>query len=420
MPSVADIRMQRPYVLDVSRLVWRLWSGRLPTGIDRVCLAYVKAFARRSRALLQWREKRVVLRPGDSDALFALLLRGTGGLNRKALVLLLSSAVPRALMAPADLRGRVYLNVGHTGLDVASLPGWLKRKGLHPVYLVHDLIPITHPAFCRPREFERHVMRMRNALRSAQGIIVNSQDTGEELTRFARSEGLPPPPVLVAHLGVKPLGVPRSAAPHDRPYFLCIGTIEARKNHMVLLRAWDLLRADAGPAAPDLVLVGQRGWEADDVFARLDETEHGFGRVMELARCNDVELAAWIDHARALLMPSHVEGYGLPVFEAMARGTPVIATDLPVYREIAESIPRLLPPDDPAAWAAAAREYCVDGNPDRARQLAALTRFDRPHWSMHMLQVEQWLQALFGHGFAPRTGDLESECAGCPSAHSVP
>lgn len=365
----------------------------MPTGIDRVCLAYVKAFARRSHALLQWRERRVVLGPEDSDALFALLLRGAEQLDRRRLTLLLSRAVSRALVRRMDLRGRIYLNVGHTGLDVASLPGWLARQGLRPVHLVHDLIPITHPAFCRAGESEKHAARMRNALRSAHGIIVNSIDTGEELARFAEDQGLRLPPVLVAHLGTKPLGAPRGAAPHDRPYFLCIGTIEGRKNHMVLLRAWDRLRADAGPATPDLVLVGQRGWEADDVFARLDEPEHAFGKVIELARCSDVDLAAWIDHARALLMPSLVEGYGLPVFEAMARGTPVLANDLPIFREIAVSIPRLLPAADPAAWARAIREYCVD-SPDRARQLAALDRFERPRWSDHMRQVEDWLQNL--------------------------
>lgn len=393
MPPAPDSRMQRPYVLDASRLVWRLWSGRLPTGIDRVCLAYVKNFARRSLALLQWRERRVVLGAADSDALFALLLRGAEQLDRRGLALLLSRAVLRASMRRPDWRGRIYLNVGHTGLDVASLPAWLAREGLRPVHLVHDLIPITHPAFCRPGEDEKHAARMRNALRSAQGIIVNSIDTGEELARFAQSEGLALPPLLVAHLGVKPLGVPRRAAPHDRPYFLCIGTIEARKNHMLLLRAWDLLRADAGPAAPDLVLVGQRGWEAENVFARLDEPEHAFSAVIELASCNDVDLAAWIDHARALLMPSHVEGYGLPVFEAMARGTPVLASDLPVFREIAATIPRLLPADNPEAWAEAIREYCVD-SPDRARQRVALARFERPRWGEHMRQVEDWLQRL--------------------------
>lgn len=404
MPFAAETRMQRPYVLDVSRLVWRLWSGRLPTGIDRVCLAYVKAFARRSLAMLQLRERRIVLHSADSDALCALLLRNSVSLDRKRVVLLLSRAVPRAFVSRIDLAGRIYLNVGHTGLNISSLPGWLAHKGLRPVHLVHDLIPISHPQFCRPGEAEKHAARMRNALRSGQGIIVNSMDTGQELARFAHAEGLPLPPILAAHLGVKPLGAPRGATPHRRPYFLCIGTIEARKNHMLLLRAWDILRADAGPAAPDLVLVGQRGWEADDVFARLDEPEQMHGKVIELARCNDVDLAAWIDHARAVLMPSHVEGYGLPVFEAMARGTPVIANDLPVFREVAMSIPRLLAadgPDAPAAWAAAVREYSTD-SPDRARQLAALARFDRPHWRAHMQHVEEWLDDLFLAPAMPR------------------
>lgn len=385
--------MQRPYVLDVSRLIWRFWTGRLPTGIDRVCLAYARALARRALVALQWGERRVVLGPADSDAVIAMLLRGVEQFDRRRLVLLLLRAVVRSLFRSEDLRGRIYVNVGHTGLDVPSLPGWLARHGLRPVFLVHDLIPITHPGCCRPGESTRHAARMRNAIRSAHGVIVNSADTGAAVSDFARREGLTVPPLLVAHLGINPLGAPRGDSPHARPYFLCIGTIEARKNHILLLHAWDRLRADAGPAAPDLVLVGQRGWEADETFALLDQPEQPFGQVIELPRCTDTELAAWIDHARALLMPSHVEGYGLPVFEAMARGTPVIAGDLPVFREIAQSVPRLLPVDNPDAWARAATEYLVDGA-DRARQVAALSRYQPPRWSEHMQQVEDWIIAL--------------------------
>lgn len=381
-------------MFDASRLIWRLWSGRLPTGIDRVCLAYLEALADRSLAMLQRRNHRIVLGARDSDALFALLLDGAGGgLDKRRLVPLLVGAAVRGVLAPADLCGRIYLNVGHTGLNVSSLPGWLKRKGLVPVYLVHDLIPISHPAYCRPGEAERHADRMRNALRSARGIILNSADTGEQLARFASDEGLDLPPLLVAHLGVEPLAAPHGAAPHARPYFLSIGTIEARKNHMLLLRAWESLRLRLGADTPDLVLIGQRGWEAEDTFALLDHPAHQQGKIIELQRCSDAELAAWIDNARAVLMPSHVEGYGLPVIEAMSRGTPVIASDLAVYREIAGGIPLLLGPDDVDGWAAAISDYLAD-SPDRQRQLHALAGYRPPDWETHMARAVPWLMEL--------------------------
>ncbi|WP_404481429.1 glycosyltransferase family 4 protein [Novosphingobium sp. BL-52-GroH] len=385
---------ERPVVLDVSRLVWRLWRRRLPTGIDRVCLAYLEAFASRSLALLQWRGYRAVLGERDSDALFALLARsGASGLSRKRLVVLLARAIPAALAQRPSLGGRVYLNVGHTGLHDDTLPGWLRRAGLRPVHLVHDLIPITHPEFCRAGEAAKHTQRMRNALRGASGIVVNSADTGTHLDRFAADQGLAMPPLLVAPLGIERLFPATGRSPHPRPYFLSLGTIEGRKNHMLLLRAWDRLRQDLGAATPDLVLIGQRGWKARETFALLDAPPARHGIVIELGHCSDRDLAGWIDHARAMLMPSRVEGYGLPVLEALSRGTPVIASHLEVYREIAAGIPLLLDPDDVAGWCDAVREYLGDG-PDRERQLRALAQYTPPDWAGHMALVEQWLMRL--------------------------
>lgn len=375
-------------------MIWRLWRGGLPTGIDRVCLAYLEEFADRSFAMLQWGSRRIVLGSRDSDALFALL-RGSAvsRLDKGPIVRLLAGAVLRALVRPTNVSGLIYLNVGHTGLNAPKLRRWLDKQRLRPVYLIHDLIPITHPAYCRPVEATRHAARMRTALRSASGIIVNSAETGDELAAFGRSEGLPVPPIVVAHLGIESLPAGKSASPSPRPYFLSIGTIEARKNHIFLLRLWTALRAELGHETPDLVLIGQRGWEADETFALLDGPQHDFGRVIELGRCSDTELATWLDHARAVLMPSHVEGFGLPVLEAMARGTPVIASDLSVYREIAGDIPLLLDPADEGAWRQAILTYRTD-NPERERQRRLLATYRPPSWDGHMKLVNPWLRGL--------------------------
>lgn len=383
----------RPFVFDASRLVWRLWRGRLPTGIDRVCLAYLEEFAACSLAMLQWRGQRIVLGPRDSDALFAALLSGAARPDRMRLAWAIARALPASCIRRADFAGRIYLNVGHTGLNARGLTDWLARHRLKPVYLIHDLIPITHPAYCRAGEAERHAGRIRNALRSARGLIVNSAATGAELAQFAQGGGLPVPDILVAHLGIEDLPAAIGAAPWPRPYFLSIGTIEARKNHILLLRLWERLREELRSETPDLVLIGQRGWEADETFALLDEGRHEFGRVLELDRCSDAELAAWIDHARAVLMPSHAEGYGLPVMEAMSRGMPVIASDLPVYREVAQDIPLFLDPDDGNAWLRAVRRYLAD-SPEREEQRRRLATYRPPSWQEHLARAREWLVTL--------------------------
>ena len=111
----------RDVLLDVTRLVWRVWVGRLPTGIDRVCLAYLQHYAPRALAVIQRGPLRLVLDPATSDRLFALLRRVGPGFRWRLAALLLAADLrdrPRR-----SLRGLLYLNIGHTGLNSPG-PVW--------------------------------------------------------------------------------------------------------------------------------------------------------------------------------------------------------------------------------------------------------------------------------------------------------
>lgn len=383
--------IQRDLLLDVTRLVWRVWSGRLPTGIDRVCLAYLEHYAPRALAVVQRQELRLVLSARHSTELFALLRTGGPGFRRRLAALLAAAALsgkPRQ-----STRGWTYLNIGHTGLDAPGLTAWLRKQQWKPVYLVHDLIPISHPEFCRPGESKRHRQRMRTVLDSAAGVIANSAATRDALRDFARRERRPEPPCEVAWLASPDEVDAAPVPPANRPTFVMIGTIEGRKNHLLLLHLWEKLAKELGPATPKLVLIGQRGWEADEVFALLDRSARLKGYVRELGRCDDATMLGWLDQARALLMPSFIEGFGIPVIEALQRGVPVIASDLPVFREIAGDIPLYLDPLDGQGWDAAIRAYCGDA-PDRERQIAAMPSFRTPTWADHFAKVDGWLATL--------------------------
>ncbi len=384
------MQLQREFLLDVSRLVWRAWRGGLPTGIDRVCLAYVEHFASRSQAVVQRGGFHFLLAPRHSDRLFELLLNGSA--SRLDFIKFAAVAAPATLGAEPT-PGSIYINVGHTGLNEPSLPDWIARRRLRAVYMIHDLIPITHPQFCRPEEFEKHSRRMKHALTSAAGVIGNSQATVDELEAYAKAQAISMPPSVVALIsgGTLPSDVHPQVLP--KPHFVTLGTIEGRKNHQLLLDIWHRLVADLGQNAPMLVIIGQRGWQAESVIAQLDVLGDLEGYVIELGSCGDDELASWISGARALLMPSFTEGFGLPIIEALRLGTPVIASNLPVYRELAGDIPTYVDPMDGASWEHAIRSF-ADASEERQRQVAQMNGYRAPSWAGHFEVVERWLQSL--------------------------
>lgn len=383
--------MQRDLLIDISRLIWRTWTGRLPTGIDRVCLAYVEHFADRAQAVIQRGNLRQILTPALSDAIFRLIREGGPQFRTRA---------PRlAMRAVVAQRGgqlgnnRLYLNVGHTGLDAAGLVAWTQRAQVRPVYLIHDLIPLTHPEFCRVGEDIRHHRRMANALASATGIIGNSQATLDDFAAFAAAEGKPCPPMLPALLGGHPLPADAPPIGLDRPYFVTLGTIEGRKNHVLLLQLWRRLITHNPAACPKLIIIGQRGWEAQTALAMLDRLPLLKGHVEVIEDCGDTALAGYLRGARALLMPSFAEGYGLPVVEALGVGTPVVASDLPVFRELAGDLPIYCDPLDGATWLAAIAHHLKPGE-IRAEQLARVAGYTMPSWEAHFAAVEPWLDSL--------------------------
>jgi glycosyltransferase involved in cell wall biosynthesis len=379
-----------PLLFDATRLIWRRWRGRLPTGIDRVCLAYLRHFGARSQAVAQHDRFRGILDKAASEALFDLLEEPPDRFRMR----LIGGALRHLGGLNCDGGDRLYLNIGHTGLDSPGFRQWVARSHVRPVYLVHDLIPITHPEFCRPGEADRHRERMRTVLTTATGVIGNSEATIHELSLFADSEGLPKPPMLAQWLGVDPLPAARAAPFPERPTFAVVGTIEGRKNHLMLLGIWSRLVERLGNRAPRLLIIGQRGWEADRVFETLDDNEKLRGHVVELNHCSDEELAQHLTSARALLFPSLVEGFGLPLVEALDTGAPVIASDLPVFREIGRNIPTYLAPTDAAAWEASILDYASAESETRAAQLRRIKDFRAPTWSEHFAAVEEWLATL--------------------------
>ena len=414
-------------LIDISRLCYRRLYGRLPTGIDRVSLEYIRHYAGGARAVLSRSIFSSVLSRTDSERAFRLLLDARAPATL-AILWLFFKAFLGWRMRPG-VTDCVLLNTCHTGLHHAGYATDLMRGGARPVYFVHDLIPITHPQYCRAGERERHETRMRTVLKTGRGIIANSRDTLAALARFAEGEGLRMPPATVAPLATS---LPRAEAgerPIAAPYFVVVGTIEPRKNHLLLLQLWRDMAArykvqdsrykiqdtrfkvqdtrhktpvtrhpEKSEAIPRLVIIGYRGWENREVFELLDHSGELRGVVFEHSACSDEALAAWLRHARALLFPSFTEGYGLPLAEALSLGTPAIAADLPVFREVAGEIPEYASPLDGGRWMELIADYASPESARRAAQLERMKVFRATTWEKHFEKVDDFLEQEMGNG----------------------
>jgi glycosyltransferase involved in cell wall biosynthesis len=395
MLANATLRTVPRILLDATRLLYRRVTGSLPTGIDRVGLEYVRQYGGDGRAVLSVGPFSALLSAGDSQALFRRLLV-PGPMRALALKLVAKAVLWRWLVPAAP--GDVLVNTSHTGLENEHYGATLRRRGARALVMVHDLIPITHPEYCRPREHGKHRTRMYCAARVGAAIVANSQHTLDEFNRFCRAEGLAPPRARVARLGV---GLPRldpGASPLEKPYFVVLGTLEPRKNHALLLHLWRKLAEARGEAAPLLVVIGQRGWECENVVDLLERCRPLQRVVIQKSHCTDAELATWLAHSRALLFPSFAEGYGLPACEAMAMGVPVIASDLPAFRETVGDIPDYAGPLDGARWESLVLDYADPRSAFRAAQLERMRGYQPVTWAQHFAIVDALVAEVRGEG----------------------
>ncbi|MGU7771039.1 glycosyltransferase family 4 protein [Burkholderia sp. MR1-5-21] len=377
--------------LDVSRLLSRLAKGQLPTGVDRVGLAYAERYHADARAVLSDFGFPKILSERNSRRIFSLLLESPA--PSKARIRAQSVC---GLLTPAGgtFDKTVLLHTSHNGMERPRYYQAMRRRGIRSVFMIHDLIPITHAEYCRPGVGVAHRARIHTALRHADGLIMNSQDTLDALTEEAHRADLSLPPTVVARLA--PGIGSRSSAPSplNHPYFVMLGTIEPRKNHWFMLHVWRRLVELHGAAAPKLVVIGRRGWECENVIDMLDRCSSLRGVVIEEADCSDDRLHVWLQHARALLFPSFVEGYGMPLVEALALRVPVLASDLGVFHEIATDFPDYLDPLDGPGWLARIEAYSRADCNERDAQLARIEGFREPTWAEHFDHVDRFLETL--------------------------
>lgn len=253
-------------------------------------------------------------------------------------------------------------------LDLLHSPDFIQPAAGYrrSVITVHDLTFLRYPEFLTAEARRYYNGQIGWAVRRAAAISADSQATKADLVELL---AVPEAKVTVIPLGLDPEFRPDAPERVDaatlgrlglaRGYVLFVGTFEPRKNVTGLLRAYAALR-QAAPDAPPLVLVGRAGWLFDETLAEIAALglEPHVRRLEELPAA---DLPAVYRGAAVLVLPSHYEGFGFPVLEAMGCGTPVICANRASLPELAGDAAVLVDPDDTAALTDALGRVLGDG-----------------------------------------------------------
>lgn len=221
----------------------------------------------------------------------------------------------------------------------AELFSELKHQhDLNIVTFIYDLIPVTHPEFCGSGVVQQYTRQIDPFAQLSQSFVVISNHVKAELQAYIKDRGFEQKPIFVMTFG---FGLRRKLTSDPKweaealkalqlsgeDFAICVGSVEPRKNPGILLQAWRMLHRKYGNSIPLLIFVGGRGWNMDWFFDELVRCNYVDGKVRILHGIDDERLNLLYKKAKFALFPSFVEGWGLPVEEAIASGKYVLASN---------------------------------------------------------------------------------------------
>lgn len=280
-------------------------------------------------------------------------------------------SVPAGTVRAVDLHGQTLVSLGRPKIMADYLTA-SARAGveirLNP--LLHDMIPIyefahsSQTMFCNNFTHDNHIV-----IRASERLLSNSAFTKAEIERFSASGHLPPIPQVIAvplcH-ELRPTGEPVVQKGPPEPYVLCVGILTGRKNLECVMEAMLHLHVSGRPVPP-LVLAGAQRKRTDS-YLEQERFDPIRDHLHIVTNPNQAELRALYEGALALAIPSRMEGWGLPLGEALWLGTPGLAsTEAAALREVGGDLAQYFDPNEPHALAA-----LIDGLQSDAEGYAAL------------------------------------------------
>jgi glycosyltransferase involved in cell wall biosynthesis len=304
------------------------------------------------------------------------------------------STAPTALSSKRPgrqiLYGDIILSVG-LDWDYPYINDFQTLKdtmGIKIVSCCYDLIPILFPQYCVENVSQNFKDYFSKISWSSSLMLCISQKSRDDYRDFVRKVGAPEVDMVVIPLGDnvpddlstkaetgnddKELS-PEVTKAAEGPFILFVGTIERRKNHEVLYRAYHLLgRAGHADRLPKLVFVGMPGWGTADLLKDIELDPLTSNLIVQLHHLNDQELSYLYQKAYFCAFPSLYEGWGLPVGEALACGKAVIASAEGSIPEVGGTLVTYLDPWNPRAWAD--EILALVNEPERVKAMEAAVR----------------------------------------------
>lgn len=216
-----------------------------------------------------------------------------------------------------------------------------KRDGVRIGAYIYDLIPITNPEYCDAYLVGEFGATFVEIAFLADFMLTISEATRDAVVEYLAAHGGRPIPVTavpLAHL-MSPAATDAPVWPKalaglkDKPFAAYVSTVEGRKNHLYVVNAWRQMIA-GGVKVPDLVFVGRMGWRIAGLKELLDATDYLGGRVHIVHDLSDGELNAIYAHCQFTVFTSFVEGWGLPVGEALVHHRPCVASNTSSIPEV--------------------------------------------------------------------------------------
>lgn len=317
------------------------------------------------------------------------------------------SHVPEGAARPVDMTGQILVALGRPKI-IADYLAHLEAEGRAPrmVPLLHDMIPLHAFAHREQKIFTSNFMHDNcRVIRRSDLVLTNSEFTRDEIMHFAAKGHFPDLPSVVAvplSHELRTTQEPMTQTPPQTPYLLCVGTLTGRKNLECVMDAL-LTLSEEGRPVPDLVLAGARRKRAEEYVAQ-DRFAALRGKVHFRRDPNQTELQALYENALALVIPSYMEGWGLPLGEALWVGTPGLASTAPALREVGGDLARYFDPADPAALAGLIDQ--LQSDPQGYQALKDRIRGARPRLRSWQHVAHDILAAVRGNliDSAPKTG----------------